>query len=57
MADGLPLPLRVATKIRVHFFDSLHTYEHEISIEKIFLLILKSDDENFFDAHFMFIWV
>ena len=36
VADGLPLPLRIATKIRVHFFDSLHTYEYEISIKEKF---------------------
>ena len=36
VADGLPLPLQIATKIRVHFFESLYPYEHEMSIKIIF---------------------
>ena len=36
MADGLHLPLRIATKTRVHFFESLYPYEHKTSIKKNF---------------------
>ena len=36
VADGLPLPLRIATKIRVHFLESLYPYEHETSMKKNF---------------------
>ena len=36
VADGLPLPLRIATKIRVHFLESLYPYEHETSMKKFF---------------------
>ena len=36
VADGLPLPLRIATKIWVRFLESLYPCEHEMSIKKLF---------------------
>ena len=32
----LPLPGKNITKIRVHFFETLYSYEHKMSIKKIF---------------------
>ena len=36
VAYGLPLPLRIATKIWVRFLESLYPCEHEMSIKKLF---------------------
>ena len=36
VADGLPLPLRIATRIWVRFLESLYPCEHEMSIKKLF---------------------
>ena len=35
-ADGLPWPLRIATKFGVHFSESFHPYKDQMSIKKIF---------------------
>ena len=36
MADGLPKPLRIATKLEAHFYKSFHQYKDQMSIEKNF---------------------
>ena len=36
VAGRLPLPGKNITKIRVHFFETLYSYEHKMSIKKIF---------------------
>ena len=36
LADGLPQPLRITTKLGVHFSESFHPYKDQMSIKKNF---------------------
>ena len=42
MADGLPLPLQIATKLGVHFSDSRQLYKDDMGIKKIFHLYFQN---------------
>ena len=39
VADGLPQPLRIATKLGVHFSESLQQYKDNMGIQKNFQLL------------------
>ena len=42
VADGLPYPQQIWTKLGVHFFEIIYAYEHKMRIKTIFIIGLQS---------------